>query len=345
MRQLILILLILLTGVEMMGQPTTQPDKNVSILDRFKSDRMYREGLDLYNSNKMGAALQKFIQVKELNPAHPDVYELLGEIYYMQGSYNEAYRNFERAAALHPDNAKLLNDLGVSAAGTSAYLLAIDHFEAALKINPEYQDAINNLAEARRRQDALANNNNLSVEEEENVGTNNRPDESKFSNTTAPEDDFDPGSSNDGKGPRNIARRNPGQEYDYSGSRLSVGGRTDPYTEIVAVKITSSRTIITFRITNPLRSTFSFKLAPPGSADAWVIVDSKGLQTYRLQGYLSMPEFYRDQSVSIGYGSEYLTAYFDRLAPDVFEFNLLEGEKPVPGAWNFYMVSLSKFEE
>lgn len=344
MRQSIFFFLVLLCGFELIGQPTSR-EENVSILDRFKADQTYREGLDLYNSNKMGAALQKFLEVKKLNPVHKDVYELLGEIYYMEGSYNNAYRHFERAVALHPDNAKLLNDLGVAAAGTSAYLLAIDHFEAALQIDPGYQDAINNLAEARRRQDALANNNDLSVNEEEEVGINTRPDESKFSNTSSPEDEADTTPPDGGQGPHQIRKRNAGQEYDYSGSRLEVGGRTDEYIQVVAVKVTSSRTIVTFKITNPIRRTYNYKLAPPGSPDAWVIVDSKGLRTYRLQGYLNQPEFYRDQSVSMGYTSEYLTAYFDRLATDVFKFNILEGEEPVPGAWNFYMVGLSTIED
>ncbi|MCI4668176.1 MAG: tetratricopeptide repeat protein [Bacteroidia bacterium] len=344
MKQLTIVFLILISGIELMGQPENE-GKSVSILDRYQADQLYREGMDLYNNNKLGQAKQKFISVQKLNPLHPEVYELLGEIYYLDGSYNEAYRYFEKASILKPNSAKLLNDMGVAAAENSAYLLAIEHFEEAIEIDPDYKDAVNNLNEARKRQGALANNNDLSLDIEDDNDGKSRPDESKFKNANSPEEDVDVVEKKGGKGPKVISRRNPGQEYDYSGSRLKTGKATDSYIDVVAVKITASRTIVTFKITNPIRQRFEYKLAPPGSKDAWVIVDSKGLRSYRLEGFLSLPEVARDRPIAMGYGSEYITAYFQRLSTDVFQFNILEGEDPIPGAWNFYMLTLSNIED
>ena len=125
-----------------------QPERNVSILDRFQADQVFREGLDLYNSNKMGAALTKFMEVIRLNPKHPDVHELLGEIYYLEGDYQQAYQSFKKASKMHPENPKLKNDLGVAAASSGAYLTAVGHFEEALDLDPGYRDASVNLEEA-----------------------------------------------------------------------------------------------------------------------------------------------------------------------------------------------------
>jgi tetratricopeptide (TPR) repeat protein len=332
MRYLIILLLCSITMAPLLAQP----ERNVSILDRFQADQVFREGLDLYNSNKMGAALTKFMEVIRLNPKHPDVHELLGEIYYLEGDYQQAYQSFKKASKMHPENPKLKNDLGVAAASSGAYLTAVGHFEEALDLDPGYRDASVNLEEAQKRQQGVASG----LSKGEGVEISDKyPDESKFVSTDAP---VDPISEYQSSSPSNQNRRNPGRSYDYSGLDLKVGGQTDENIDVVAVKVTSSRTIVTFRIKNPNRRVFEYRVAPPNSEDAWFLVDAQGKKSYRLQGFLNQPEIGRKKPIKVRYGREYLTAYFERLDPEVFEFNILEGKMPVPGAWNFYYVKLDK---
>lgn len=69
----------------------------------------------------------------------------LGEVYFAQGNYSEALREFLKAESLYPDDPFLQNDLGLTYKAKKKPDLAITHFKKALALKPDYTSARNNL--------------------------------------------------------------------------------------------------------------------------------------------------------------------------------------------------------
>ena len=69
----------------------------------------------------------------------------LGEVYFEQGDYTEALREFLKAESLYPDDPFLQNDLGLTYKAKKKPDLAITHFKKALTLKPDYAPAKNNL--------------------------------------------------------------------------------------------------------------------------------------------------------------------------------------------------------
>lgn len=69
----------------------------------------------------------------------------LGEVYYDQGDYTSALREFLKAESLYPDDPFLQNDLGLTYKAKKKPDLAIKHFIKALEIKPDYTPAKNAL--------------------------------------------------------------------------------------------------------------------------------------------------------------------------------------------------------
>jgi type IV pilus assembly protein PilF len=69
----------------------------------------------------------------------------LGEVYFRQGNYTEALREFLKAESLYPDDPFLQNDLGLTYKAKKKPDLAIIHFNKALALKPDYPSVKNNL--------------------------------------------------------------------------------------------------------------------------------------------------------------------------------------------------------
>jgi Tfp pilus assembly protein PilF len=69
----------------------------------------------------------------------------LGEVYYKQGDYTSALREFLKAEAIYSEDPFLQNDLGLTYKAKKRLNLAIEHFRKALEIKPDYAPAKNNL--------------------------------------------------------------------------------------------------------------------------------------------------------------------------------------------------------
>jgi tetratricopeptide (TPR) repeat protein len=72
----------------------------------------------------------------------------LGEVYFRQGNYTEALKEFLKAESLYPDDPFLQNDLGLTYKAKKKPDLAITNFKKALDLKPDYADAKNNLGSA-----------------------------------------------------------------------------------------------------------------------------------------------------------------------------------------------------
>lgn len=72
----------------------------------------------------------------------------LGEVYYNNGNYTAALREFLKSEQLYPDDPILQNDLGLVYKAKGKPDLAIQHFKKALHLKPDYAPARNNLGTA-----------------------------------------------------------------------------------------------------------------------------------------------------------------------------------------------------
>ncbi len=69
----------------------------------------------------------------------------LGEVYFRQGNYTGALKEFLKAESLYPDDPFLQNDLGLTYKAKKKPDLAIIHFKKALALKPDYVSVKNNL--------------------------------------------------------------------------------------------------------------------------------------------------------------------------------------------------------
>ena len=69
----------------------------------------------------------------------------LGAVYWNTMRPADAEREWKLALAFAPDNAQLMNNLGLAAAGRKDYPEAIGYFERSMRLRPNYTDAHLNL--------------------------------------------------------------------------------------------------------------------------------------------------------------------------------------------------------
>jgi Flp pilus assembly protein TadD len=84
------------------------------------------------------------------NP-HAGAYNNLGDALMREGRLSEAIEQFEQALKIKPDYAEAHNNLGIALGRTGRMSEAIEQFEQALKIKPDYAHAHNNLGIAFER--------------------------------------------------------------------------------------------------------------------------------------------------------------------------------------------------
>lgn len=91
--------------------------------------------------------------LKELKPAKPDsvvdwiisVYNSLGNAYIKQGNYPLAIQNYETAIALDPEYVRAYVNLGSTYYEQGNYPLTIQNYETAIALDPEYSYTLYNI--------------------------------------------------------------------------------------------------------------------------------------------------------------------------------------------------------
>ncbi len=84
----------------------------------------------------------------ELRKKQEEASRNLGEMYYKQGDYTSALKEFLKAEALYSGDPYLQNDLGLAYMAKKEPDLAIKHFEKAIEMKPDYAPVKNNLGRA-----------------------------------------------------------------------------------------------------------------------------------------------------------------------------------------------------
>ncbi|HEX4140822.1 MAG TPA: DUF3857 domain-containing protein [Candidatus Methylacidiphilales bacterium] len=103
------------------------------------------------------SAIASWQKAIDLKPDHYETLKKLGLIYGRGGQPEKAIQYFARAAAIKPD-AELVNNLGYSYLSLGQTDKAIEAFKHSLELDPKYEKALYNLADAysRQKQWALA---------------------------------------------------------------------------------------------------------------------------------------------------------------------------------------------
>ncbi|MFC1857091.1 tetratricopeptide repeat protein [Thermodesulfobacteriota bacterium] len=84
----------------------------------------------------------------ELKKRQGEAFRNLGEAYLIEGKYTEALRELLKSEEFYPNDPYLQNDLGLIYTAKKRPDLALVHFEKAVKLNPDYAPAKNNLGTA-----------------------------------------------------------------------------------------------------------------------------------------------------------------------------------------------------
>ena len=80
------------------------------------------------------------------NPNEPNLYSLIGKIYYQQGDLDEAINYLSKAATLRPEDAKLHNILGMAFYQLEIHRKAAVHWQQTIQLDPNQVGVLNNLA-------------------------------------------------------------------------------------------------------------------------------------------------------------------------------------------------------
>lgn len=101
--------------------------------------------LQLFTKNQSNKAIPHFIKHLQVDPNSSVAYKALGAIYLQQKNYLKAIENLENAHKYSSKDTEILNLLACSYMEMGNHESAHNVFNLAIRINPEYVDAIYNL--------------------------------------------------------------------------------------------------------------------------------------------------------------------------------------------------------
>ncbi len=108
-------------------------------VDPDASDKRYLLGADYFQKGLVGPALEELLKAVELNPQNPDAHNLLGLVFLRKGA--EAEEMSVRAQCLKGEELRL-----EKAEMDAHFAKAEKHFNEAVRLKPNFSEALNNLA-------------------------------------------------------------------------------------------------------------------------------------------------------------------------------------------------------
>ncbi len=120
-------------------------DKTLRLFPNF--DKVYyNRGVIYFKLNKLEEAIKEWTHAKMLNPNNDEVYLCLGIAYFQQNKITEAIKEWEKGKEINPKNEKFLCNLAVAYYKQDKKInKPMTMFQEALKINPSYELARENL--------------------------------------------------------------------------------------------------------------------------------------------------------------------------------------------------------
>jgi tetratricopeptide (TPR) repeat protein len=115
-------------------------------------EALHNKAMVLWRLNRPGEALETFQAAQSAMPESPKIQVGMASLLVSLNRLDEAVTHYERALALPdpPNPADLHNDAGIVLARLGRFPAAIAHFEAALRLRPDFAAAAANLARAKR---------------------------------------------------------------------------------------------------------------------------------------------------------------------------------------------------
>ncbi len=103
-----------------------------------------------HQNGHLQPALNKYLEILNSSPKHPDALHLAGLIHYQSGQNSLAIEYIETAISISPNQASYYSNLGLAYAAENNFDDAIESYKKAIKITPNYPEARYNLGNAYR---------------------------------------------------------------------------------------------------------------------------------------------------------------------------------------------------
>lgn len=129
-------------------KPATLPvtDWRSPVAKREEVDKRYAHEITKLNKIKLKYTSNRYFAQINSNPADGNAYHQLGIIYGESGELDEARKFLEKALALMPENAEVMNNLGNVYLLAEDYQLAVQAYEKAAVLDPADPNILVNLA-------------------------------------------------------------------------------------------------------------------------------------------------------------------------------------------------------
>src|ERR1700732_4649478 len=103
---------------------------------------LFDEALRWHQSGDLCQAASLYRQILQADPAHADALHLLGVLTFQTGGHETGIGLIRQAIALNPSAAVFHNNLGVYLKDLGRLAEAVASYQEALKLNPQYVDAL-----------------------------------------------------------------------------------------------------------------------------------------------------------------------------------------------------------
>ena len=119
--------------------------RQFAMLEPYNTDIHYEFGKLLFQSGRYQEAIREFTLYLKNEIILPDVYFYLGYAYLMIQNLSKAEEYYQRAFEMTPNNPDILLGLGVIMQKRDQYQEAKQHYENALLLDPNLEEARQNL--------------------------------------------------------------------------------------------------------------------------------------------------------------------------------------------------------
>ena len=102
-------------------------------MSQFAKDDIINKAISLFNAGQLKKSLEQTLSAKKKYPDEPFIYNLLGVLYAKMESYSDSIKNYSSAIKLNPKYFEAYNNIGVAYTSSKKNNKAIEFFNRAIK--------------------------------------------------------------------------------------------------------------------------------------------------------------------------------------------------------------------